>query len=105
MSNEILPQPSVRSIRSMTLLALREERYARKPFNQEEFDYYSNLFHESLDGMGMMMPHQFGPLIHQHMNSLTNALQCFSEFGKAYHLEKKIPAYYEGTAPVTDSKS
>lgn len=92
-SKEILQTDAVTTFRLMTLDALLQANYARKPFNQKEFDHYSNLLDESIRGIALMMPDQFGPLINPHTDSLRIALRCFSEFGKAYHLEKKIPNY------------
>jgi len=91
--NELLKTDAVRTIRNFTLQALREGRYAGKPFNQAEFDHYCNLLDEALEGMQLMLPHQSNTLIDPHAKALRDTLHCFSEFGKTYGLQTKIPTY------------
>jgi hypothetical protein len=82
-----------RVIRSWTLQRIREDQFSGKPFNQKEFDHYSELISESMEGISLMMPSSFADLIELNVSALRTTLTCFSDFAMSNHLEKKIPLF------------
>jgi hypothetical protein len=97
--DEVILDYPARDIRNHSLLSLRTKKAyplanrAATTYNPDDFNLYSQMLAESIDGIKQMMPAQFGALLTQQVAPFLKTLESISLFAKANNLQTRVPLF------------